>query len=114
MANRQSCVNWCAGESRTSEGSNGPDTSNASIQLQHYAADGSPVGGETQVNTVTGGGQATPSIVLDPDGDFVIAWGSRSSAGTDRYLGSIQKTPAKLIFADGFESGDTSAWDGRR
>ncbi len=57
---------------------------------------------------------ATPSIVLDPDGDFVIAWGSQSSAGTDQYLGSIQKTPAKLIFADGFESGGLSAWDGRR
>ena len=98
----------------TSEGSNGPDTSSGSIQLQYYAADGSPVGGETLVNTVTGGGQSWPSIALDPDGDFVIAWGSQTSAGTDQYLGSIQKTPAKLIFADGFESGDTSAWNGRR
>ncbi len=94
----------------SSEGSSGTDSSATSIQSQRYASDGSPVAGEFQINTLTGGSQFSPSMALDADGEFVVTWTSSASLGTDRSYLSVQKTPAKLIFADGFESGDTGAW----
>jgi hypothetical protein len=46
---------------------------------QRYNAVGAALGGEFQVNTFTGGDQRFPSIAMDADGDYVIAW-----AGTGR------------------------------
>ncbi|MEM7588356.1 MAG: hypothetical protein AAF560_33520 [Acidobacteriota bacterium] len=95
----------------SSYGSFGNDDSNNSIQQRRYASDGSTSGQEFQVNTVTGADQTFSDLVLDADGNAVIVWGSRASTGTDRITNSIQKTPPNLVFADGFESGDTSAWN---
>ncbi len=44
------------------------------------------------------------------DGDFVVAWESEGSGGDDTSGYSIQRSPVALIFTDGFESGDTTAW----
>ncbi len=93
-----------------SDGSNGSDGSFSSIHARAFIAGGSPLTGDLQVNTFTTGSQEFPSVALRPDGDFVIAWSSYGSGGTDTSGTSIQKTPAALIFADGFESGDTSSW----
>ncbi len=41
---------------------------------QRYSADGTPLGGEFQVNTYTPGTQDGFRIAMDADGDFVIAW----------------------------------------
>ncbi len=49
-------------------------------------------------------------VALAADGDCVVVWDSEGSGGTDTDGRSIQKTPARLIFADGFESGDAAAW----
>ncbi len=92
-------------------GESAMDTSFNGIQGQRYAADGSPVGGELQINTYTTSYQTLPSVALRTDDDFVVVWGSDGSTGTDTDSRSVQKTAARLIFADGFESGDTSGWN---
>ncbi|MCP4657125.1 MAG: hypothetical protein GY856_17085 [bacterium] len=45
----------------SSVGSSGPDSSFLSVVGQRYAADGSPRGGELQVNTYTTGAQRSAS-----------------------------------------------------
>ncbi len=66
-----------------SSGSSDTDTSASSIQGQRYASDGSPAGGEFQVNTYTTGSQRRPAVAMDAAGNFVVVWGSRSGGGTD-------------------------------
>ena len=73
-----------------SRGSSGGDTSLYSIQGQRYAADGSPIGGQFQVNSYTTSYQRIPAVGMDVDGDFVVAWQSNGSSGGDTALESIQ------------------------
>lgn len=94
-----------------SETSAGTDSDADSIQLQWYAADGSPRGGELQVNSFTPGEQEEPNLALSRNGDAVVVWESTQSGGTDSDAGSIQaRWFMTTLFLDGFESGDTSAW----
>ena len=65
----------------------GTDTGSLSIQGQRYASDGSPQGGQFQVNTYTTGDQRNPSVAADADGDFVVVWESYGSYGTDTDYG---------------------------
>ena len=81
-----------------SEGSAGSDSWGYSIQGQRFAADGSPAGGEFQVNTYTSDDQAVPWVAMDGDGDFVVVWGSDGSSGSDSSSESIQ---AQRYAADG-------------
>ena len=60
-----------------------------SIQAQRYASDGSPMGGQFQVNTYTTNIQSSPAVAAADDGDFVVVWQSQGSFGTD-YSDSIQ------------------------
>ena len=71
----------------TSYGSSGTDSSGYSVQSQRFASDGSTVGGELQVNTYTTNRQDTPTVAMDADGDFVIAW--EGNAATDPFYSSI-------------------------
>ncbi|MEO1088957.1 MAG: SdrD B-like domain-containing protein, partial [Acidobacteriota bacterium] len=73
-----------------SERSNGDDNDPSSVQLQRYASDGSPVGGEQQVNTLTTNSQNRPDVAAAPDGGFWITWESDVSAGDDTSSDSIQ------------------------
>jgi hypothetical protein len=73
-----------------SEGSAGTDTSGASTQARRFAADGTPLGQQFQVNEHTTGIQSTPAIAVAADGDFVIAWRSQGSFGSDTSSWSIQ------------------------
>ncbi len=50
---------------------------------QRFASNGSPVGGEFQVNTYTTEGQWMPSVAMEADGDFVVVWGSASNQDGD-------------------------------
>ncbi|WP_162542163.1 SdrD B-like domain-containing protein [Gemmata obscuriglobus] len=52
----------------------GQDGSGYGIYAQRYAASGVPLGGEYRVNTFTTGNQTEPSVGVDADGDFVVAW----------------------------------------
>jgi hypothetical protein len=73
-----------------SYGSSGTDTSGYGIQGQRYASDGSTQGAEFEVNAYTTSDQEYPSVATDADGDFVVAWHSFGSFGTDTSFESIQ------------------------
>lgn len=70
--------------------SSGNDNSSGSIQCQRFASGGTPLGGEIQVNAVTGGSQLTPAIAASALGGFVVVWTSETSGGSDAYGTSIQ------------------------
>lgn len=78
--------------------STGGDSDGSSIQARRFAADGSPLGDDFQVNTTTSGYQADTAIDLAPDGSFVVVWGSEVSSGSDSDGFSIQ---AQRFAADG-------------
>ena len=73
-----------------SAGSSGTDTSGRSIQGQRYAADGSTISAEFQVNSHTTSTQNHPAMAMQPDGQFVVAWSSRAASGTDTQNFSVQ------------------------
>jgi hypothetical protein len=62
--------------------SNGQDGSGFGIYAQRYAADGSAIGGEFQVNSYTRSAQNEPFTVGLADGGFVIIWGSSQQDGS--------------------------------
>jgi hypothetical protein len=70
----------------------------------------SPNGGEFQVNTYTTNDQRVPAVAVDGQGNFVVAWQSYSSSGTDTSYSSIQAQRYDALFRDGFESGTTGRW----
>ncbi|WP_020592846.1 polymorphic toxin-type HINT domain-containing protein [Kiloniella laminariae] len=59
------------------------DGSDYGIYLQRYAADGSTVGGETQVNTYTSGNQFFSSIEALLDGGYAVVWQSQGQDGSE-------------------------------
>ena len=73
-----------------SDGSSGTDTDSLSIQAQRYDSFGAALGSQFQVNTITSSYQTDPMIAMDADGDFVVAWRSEGSSGTDTDSRSIQ------------------------
>ena len=73
-----------------STGSSGTDFSSYSIQGQRYASSGATVGTQFQVNTYTSNNQVLPSVSVEDNGDFVVAWQSYGSSGTDPSGYSIQ------------------------
>jgi len=95
---------------RSSE-SDGNDSSSNSIQGRLYDPNGQSAGGQFQVNTYTTGGQSYPAVDFDVEGRFVVVWTSYESAGDDNSGRSIQGQRFAIpLFADGFESGDTTRW----
>jgi len=94
-----------------SDGSSGTD-SGYSIQAQVLNASGGRVGSQFQVNSYTMSSQDAPSVAADTQGNFVVTWQSDRSSGTDTDGTSIQaqRYSTGVIFADGFESGDTTTW----
>jgi len=91
----------------------GADSTQYSIQGQRYGPDGTASGTEFQINTYSPSSQQRSSVAGAPEGDFVVVWMSYGSSGTDTSGASIQgqrvEGPSR-IFKDGFESGDTTAW----
>jgi len=73
-----------------SEGSSGADTSGWSVQGRPYASDGSAQGAEFLVNTYTTNDQWVPAVAAAGDRDFIVAWLSEGSSGTDAGAFSIQ------------------------
>ena len=58
------------------------DGSAYGIYAQRYSASGAPQGTEFRANTYTFSDQAYPSVAMDADGDFVIAWSSYLQDGS--------------------------------
>jgi hypothetical protein len=71
-------------------GSGGDDTSGDSVHAQLYDAAGGRSGAELQVNELTTASQDAPSVAFSPDGGFVVAWESYTSAGAPPLTGNIQ------------------------
>jgi hypothetical protein len=74
----------------TSNGSPETDTSGSSVQGRRYASDGSAQGGQFQVNSFTTGSQFVGDVAAAANGDFVVAWSSDGSPGTDTSGVSVQ------------------------
>ncbi|MGL5094775.1 MAG: Ig domain-containing protein, partial [Planctomycetia bacterium] len=62
--------------------SGGQDGSFSGVYAQLYNAAGVPQEGEFLVNTFTTDSQSRPSVAMDADGDFVVAWGSYGQDGS--------------------------------
>ena len=91
----------------------GLDDSFCSVNGQFFAADGNFVGDELQINTFTTGPQNTPAVGGNAGGRFVVVWDDRglNSAYRDgSFYGIFGQRFRDLIFTDGFESGDSTAW----
>jgi hypothetical protein len=86
-----------------SDGSTGTDASGASIQGRRFAADGTALGGDFQVNTYTTGMQERPAVAMDALGNFVVAW---SSDGSNGYVPDAQDIRARRFGANGVPAGD--------
>jgi hypothetical protein len=80
----------------------GTDDGPFSIQAQRFASNGSPQGAQFQVNVYTTSFQAHPSVTVDADGDFSVAWLSDGSFGSDSSIYSIQ---ARRYASDGSTQG---------
>jgi hypothetical protein len=81
---------------------------NFDIFVQQYAADGSAIGGETQVNVFTGGHQTAPDIAMDADGDQFVVWeGKTGGASNDEIAGSHVSFAKNLTFLTGDGSDDS-------
>jgi hypothetical protein len=100
-------IGMLAGESCevvwSSEGSFGDDDDGWSVQRQAFAADGSPSGGQLQVNTTIAGGQYYAELSMNRDGDFAAIW-------THGGLSIRGRTFRSTLFSDGFELGNPNAW----
>jgi hypothetical protein len=75
------------------------DGSSYGIYAQRYSSTGSPVGTEFRVNTYTSRYQTFPTIAMDSDGDFVVAWSSG-----DVYAGEGQEGDYYGIYAQRYGS----------
>jgi Ca2+-binding RTX toxin-like protein len=91
------------------------DGSYDEIFVQRFAADGTKMGGEIQVNTYTAGYQTIPSVASLPDGGFVITWQSRDQDGSGEGVFAqrfaADGTPHVLELA-GDAGANTFTWSG--
>jgi hypothetical protein len=81
------------------------------VRGREILADGTPVNDAFQVYAYATGYQNFPSVA-GANGQFVVVWQGTASTGID-YDWNIQGQRLMghaLVFADGFESGDTNAW----
>jgi DUF971 family protein len=71
------------------------DGDDIGVYAQRYAADGTPLGSEFQVNVTTTGSQNTPAVAMNaPSGDFIFTWISPQP-------GAIPQAITRRFSADG-------------
>lgn len=63
--------------------SGGQDGFEQGVFGQRFAADGTALGSEFQVNTFTQSDQIRPSVAMDADGDFAVVWASSFQDGSE-------------------------------
>lgn len=61
------------------------DGSGPGIVARRYAANGSPIGSEFLVNTITSGSQSQPVVASHGSGAFVVAWNNNGEIVARRY-----------------------------
>ncbi len=86
------------------------DTSSRSVHARRYLANGTPLEAEFQVNTYTTNYQNRPAVATDARGNFVVAWQSLGSNGSDTDAQSVWAQRYDGLFRDSFESGGLSRW----
>ncbi len=62
--------------------SNLQDGSGIGVYFQRFSKTGATVGGEIRANSFTTGAQALPTIAMDANGDFIVAWASSGQDGS--------------------------------
>jgi hypothetical protein len=91
--------------------SGGGDGSGSGVRARHLSPNGVPRGSSFAVNSLTTGVQASAEVAVLPAGNFLVAWSSDVSSGSDSSYESIQLRRFRAaLFADGFEGGDASRW----
>lgn len=89
-----------------SAGSPGNDNFELSVQARRFAADGTPLGNQFQVNSEIVGYQYRPHATTLPNSDLVVVWTGPGETGSE-IKGRIFRVP---FFMDGFENGTTNRW----
>jgi len=84
------------------------DGSGAGAMARGFAPSGAPLEAEFSAPAQTLFNQRAPSIAMDPDGRFVVAWYSDLGDGSG-YAIRAQRF-GDLIFKDGFETGGLAGW----
>lgn len=92
-----------------SESSTGNDTS-YSVQARRFGSGGAALTAEFQVNTYTPSYQREPAATADGLGNFVVAWQSFGSNGSDAEGYGVHARRYDQLFRDGFTTGNTSRW----
>ena len=88
-----------------SSASDGTDTDALSVHGQIYASDGTAVGANFEVNSITTGYQDNPQAAALPGGEFVVVWESAALGGPFGYTSSIQ---GQRFSSDGSKSPQSS------
>jgi hypothetical protein len=91
----------------------GQDGSGWGVYAQRYNADGSPNGGEFQVNTWTQGDQMYPTAAMDAAGNFVITWSSYGQDGSGWGVYAQQYTTAGIAVGGELRVNTTTTGDQR-
>lgn len=73
-----------------------------------FDADGGPTGAERVIHATLPGVQLDPWLGVGADGRALVTWSAVDQDGDA--LGVFARTAVIAVFADGFESGDISAW----
>lgn len=81
-----------------SYGSGGSDNFGSSIQGRRFAADGTPLAGQFQVNTYSYSYQRLPAVAVASSGDFLVAW---ESFGSDTMEPEATSVRAQRVSAAG-------------
>lgn len=85
------------------------DTGNSQgVFLQRYAADGSALGGETEVNTTTADDQRNASLAMGSGGDFVVVWSGNGPGDDGGIFGQRYERAPGLSFGAGNGLADTT------
>ena len=78
-----------------------PNLPEINIMGRIFQSNGTPIGSQFLINTLTENHQVNPSISALPDGGFVVAWTDRSASVSDSAAGAVR---GQVYFADGASS----------
>ncbi|MEO1086986.1 MAG: hypothetical protein AAFY88_22350, partial [Acidobacteriota bacterium] len=81
--------------------SDGQDGSEAAVIARLFAVDGTPTGGEFQLNQTTAGDQEHLSVAVDGRGGYVVIWDGEAASG-----GDFDEIWGRRIVANGTPAGD--------
>ncbi len=93
------------------------DGSYYGIYAQQYENSGAPLGSEFRVNTWTTGSQVNPSVAMDSEGDFVIAWSSNYQDGSyygifaQRYQHAVLPVELTTFTGTATDTGNLLQWN---